>query len=198
MATNGTYYFDTASFDNATTLYTDVALTLIANNGWYSNDAIVRQQVSGVLFAAQACSGGVPTPTPSPVVPTPPPAPPTPPSPVAPSPVTPNPPTPPTAPSVPNPPPPAVPSPPTPPTPPSPVAPSPPVGNCYQIYLQRGFQLCSGSFATYSFNATTLSSATAVYSDSSCTTLMSGTYYFTQNNQWKLWTGSQFVQSGSC
>jgi hypothetical protein len=383
MATNGTYYFDTASFDNATTLYTDVALTLIANNGWYSNDAIVRQQVSGVLFASQACSGGVPTPTPSPVAPTPPPAvpnpvaptpvtpnpptpntpnPPTPvaptpvaptpvaPTPVAPTPVAPSPPTPtyttllyrddgsgsgwnsssvacsssgsiavvnasygstfsvgtylftntaltipfngnnrwfldeprnnalfidasgqitlaascaaptPVAPSPPTPVAPIVyaytlrqcttlqlydvtlpqstqlgtsvsyagqcwevyavassgaaispqsyptnctdclnpPAPPSPPSPPTPVAPSPPVGNCYQIYLQRGFQLCSGSFATYSFNATTLSSATAVYSDSSCTTLMSGTYYFTQNNQWKLWTGSQFVQSGSC
>ena len=383
MATNGTYYFDTASFDNATTLYTDVALTVVANNGWYSNDSIVRQQVSGVLFAAQSCGAPIPTPSPVPVPPTPP----NPPSPVVPnppSPVVPNPPTPPTAPSVPNPPSPVVPnppspvvpttpiaptpptptyttllirdngsgggwqnsstacsnsgsinalnasygstlstgtylftntaltssfnggnswfldeprnnalfidasgqitstsscaapnpvaptpptpptpitypytlrqcttlqyydvilpqatnlgtsvsyagqcwevyanassgasispqsyhtnctdclnppSPPTPPSPPSPVAPSPPVGNCYQINLQRGFQLCSGSFGTYSFNATSLSSATAVYSDSSCTTFMSGTYYFTQNNQWKLWTGSQFVQSGSC
>ena len=385
MATNGTYYFDTASFDNATTLYTDVALTLIANNGWYSNDSIVRQQVSGVLFAAQSCGAPIPTPvtptpspvTPTPVTPTPSPTPVTPtpsptpvtptpsPTPVtptpSPTPVTPTPsptpspspspgPTPtyttllyrddgsgsgwqnsstacsnsgsiavvnasygstfsvgtylftntaltipfngnnrwfldeprnnalfidasgqitlaascaaptPVAPSPPTPVAPIVyaytlrqcttlqlydvtlpqstqlgtsvsyagqcwevyavassggaispqsyptnctdclnpPAPPSPPSPPTPVAPSPPVGNCYQIYLQRGFQLCSGSFATYSFNATTLSSATAVYSDSSCTTLMSGTYYFTQNNQWKLWTGSQFVQSGSC
>jgi hypothetical protein len=363
MATNGTYYFDTASFDNATTLYTDVALTVVANNGWYSNDSIVRQQVSGVLFAAQSCGAPIPTPSPVPVAPTPP-SPPTPTVPNPPSPVVPNPPSPvvpttpiaptpptptyttllirdngsgggwqnsstacsnsgsinvlnasygstlstgtylftntaltssfnggnswfldeprnnalfidasgqitltsscaapnPVAPTPPTPPTPIIypytlrqcttlqyydvilpqatnlgtsvsyaaqcwevyanalsgdsispqsyhtnctdclnpPSPPTPPSPPSPVAPSPPVGNCYQINLQRGFQLCSGSFGTYNFNATSLSSATAVYSDSSCTTLMSGTYYFTQNNQWKLWTGSQFVQSGSC
>ena len=72
MATNGTYYFDTASFDNATTLYTDVALTVVANNGWYSNDSIVRQQVSGVLFAAQSCGAPIPTPSPVPVPPTPP------------------------------------------------------------------------------------------------------------------------------
>ncbi len=389
MATRGTYYFDTESFDNATTVYNDAALTIVSSNGWYSNDSIVRQQISGVLNAQQSCGTPIPTPapipspptptpvvpsTPTPVAPTPPtpvaPTPPTPPTPVAPTPPTPVAPTPPTPvaptpptpvaptpptpsyttllirdngsgagwqtssiacsnsgsinalyasygstlstgtylftntaltvafsptnawfldeprnnalfidssgqitstascaappPTPPTPPTPVAPpvyayklqqcstgtfydvelpqqvnvgtsvsyagqcwevysvissgagispqayfnnctaclnppSPPTPPTPPTPVAPTPtPVGNCYNLYLQRGNQICSGSYGTYYFNNSTLTSATQVFSDSSCSTLMSGTYYFRQGNTYRLWTGSQFVQTGSC
>ena len=85
MASLGTYYFDTASFTNATTVYDDAALSTVSANGFYSDDTIVRQQVSGVLFAAQSCS--VPTPVPTPTAPIPVPVPAPAPAPVAPSPV---------------------------------------------------------------------------------------------------------------
>ena len=74
MATLGTYYFDTASFANATTIYDDANLTTVAANGFYSDNSIVREQVSGVLFAGQSCAVPTPTPTPTPS-PTPTPAP---------------------------------------------------------------------------------------------------------------------------
>ena len=86
MATTGTYYFDAASFANATVVYTDQDLTNIAPNGWYSDQTIVREQISGVLFAAQSCAAPTPTPTPVPAAPTPVPTAPTP-TPTAPSPV---------------------------------------------------------------------------------------------------------------
>tara|TARA_R110000803_G_scaffold49730_4_gene103457 strand:+ start:1341 stop:2057 length:717 start_codon:yes stop_codon:yes gene_type:complete len=66
MATLGTYYFDTASFANATTIYDDANLTTVAANGFYSDNSIVREQVSGVLFAGQSCAVPTPTPTPTP------------------------------------------------------------------------------------------------------------------------------------
>lgn len=74
MATVGTFYFDTNSFASATTIYDDAALTTVAQNGWYSDGTIVRQQISGVLYAAQSCSAPVPVVTPvspTPVAPTP-------------------------------------------------------------------------------------------------------------------------------
>jgi|5_EtaG_2_1085323.scaffolds.fasta_scaffold165955_1 hypothetical protein len=64
MATLGTFYFDTNSFASATTIYDDAALTTVAQNGWYSDGTIVRQQISGVLYAAQSCSAPVPQVTP--------------------------------------------------------------------------------------------------------------------------------------
>jgi len=51
----GTYYFDTATFANATTVYTDLALTLVAPNGFYSDDTIVREQINGQLQVAETC-----------------------------------------------------------------------------------------------------------------------------------------------
>ena len=54
MATNGTYYFDTASFDNATTLYTDVALTVVANNGLTVN----ATNAGGTVAIAGATTSG--------------------------------------------------------------------------------------------------------------------------------------------
>jgi hypothetical protein len=66
MATLGTYYFDTASFANATTIYDDADLTVVSANGFYSDNSIVREQVSGVLFAGQSCTVPTPTPTPTP------------------------------------------------------------------------------------------------------------------------------------
>jgi len=82
MATQATFYFDTASFANATTVFTDQNLTNIAPNGWYSDQTIVRQQSAGVLFAAQSCSAPIPVPPTPPTPPTPTPTPtPTPPTP---------------------------------------------------------------------------------------------------------------------
>lgn len=66
MATLGTYYFDTASFANATTIFDDADLTVVSANGFYSDNSIVREQVSGVLFAGQSCTVPTPTPTPTP------------------------------------------------------------------------------------------------------------------------------------
>ena len=114
MATLGTYYFDTASFGSATTIYDDANLTIVSANGFYSDSSIVREQVGGVLYAGQSCSAPIPTP---------PPVPPTPPTPPTPPPPTP-PPTPPTPPT----------PPPTPPTPPTPTPTPPPTpANQYRI-----------------------------------------------------------------
>ena len=69
MATTGTYYYSSASFSTATALYLDAALSGFAPDGWYSDQSIVRQQASGVLFAEDDCPNcGTPTPTPVPVV----------------------------------------------------------------------------------------------------------------------------------
>jgi hypothetical protein len=38
MATLGTYYFDTASFANATTIFDDADLTVVSANGFYSEN----------------------------------------------------------------------------------------------------------------------------------------------------------------
>ena len=67
MAATGTYYYSSASFSTATALFTDAALTTFAPDGWYSDESIVRQQASGVLFAEDNCPNcATPTPTPTP------------------------------------------------------------------------------------------------------------------------------------
>ena len=48
----GTYFLDTATFANATTVYTDQQLSQIAPDGFYSDDIIAREQVSGKLQVA--------------------------------------------------------------------------------------------------------------------------------------------------
>lgn len=69
MATTGTYYYSSASFSTATALYLDAALSSFAPDGWYSDQSIVRQQASGVLFAEDDCPDcSSPTPPPTPVV----------------------------------------------------------------------------------------------------------------------------------
>jgi hypothetical protein len=55
MATQGTYYFDTASFANATAIFTDETLSICAPDGRYSDNTIVREQVNCVLLPAQTC-----------------------------------------------------------------------------------------------------------------------------------------------
>ena len=66
MATEATYYLDTASFTNATAVFSDSTLSTCAPDGFYANGTIVREQVSCVLLPAQACPS-CPTPTPAPV-----------------------------------------------------------------------------------------------------------------------------------
>ena len=55
MATSSTYYLDAPSLSAATVVYSDVALTVIAADGKYSDGSIVREQVSRVLLPAVIC-----------------------------------------------------------------------------------------------------------------------------------------------
>ena len=55
MGALGTYCFDGLNFAQATTLYTNSTLSVLAADGYYSQGGIVRQQLSGVLLNAQAC-----------------------------------------------------------------------------------------------------------------------------------------------
>lgn len=57
MATQGTYYLNAASLALATSVYSDSGLTTLAADGYYSDNSIVRQQVSGVLQAQSSCPG---------------------------------------------------------------------------------------------------------------------------------------------
>lgn len=55
MATQNLYYLDAPSFSSATKVYTDAALTTVAPDGYYSDQSISRQQVSGVLLPQITC-----------------------------------------------------------------------------------------------------------------------------------------------
>ena len=55
MATSGTYYLNAASLALATAVYTDAGLTTLAPDGFYSDNSIVREQVSGVLQVQSSC-----------------------------------------------------------------------------------------------------------------------------------------------
>jgi hypothetical protein len=55
MATLGSYYIDAPTFELATAVFTDAALSTCAPDGFYSNGIIVRQQVSCSLLPAVAC-----------------------------------------------------------------------------------------------------------------------------------------------
>jgi len=59
MATIGTYCFDGVNFAQATSLYTDSALTNLAPDGYYAQGAISRRQLNGVLLNAVSCSSCV-------------------------------------------------------------------------------------------------------------------------------------------
>jgi len=142
----------------------------------------------------------VPSPV-APVAPSPSPSPnPTPVAPVAPSPV----PSPVPAPVVP------VPEPIPPPEPvPAPASPPPvvvpvpspvpaPVTQCYALYVQKSSStVCSGSYGTYFFNTSNLSTATTAYANSSCNSNASAGYY-TQGITYRYWNGSSFTLTGSC
>ena len=51
----GNYYLN-ASFSTATSVFTDINMTITATDGFYSTGGIVRELVSGVLLPAQPCS----------------------------------------------------------------------------------------------------------------------------------------------
>ena len=59
MATIGTYCFDGVNFAQATSLYTDSALTNLAPDGYYAQGAISRRQLNGILLNAVSCSSCV-------------------------------------------------------------------------------------------------------------------------------------------
>lgn len=64
MATSSTYYLDGIDLSDATSVYTDVQLTTLASDGWYSNGVIAREQIGGVLQAEETCDDcGGPPPT---------------------------------------------------------------------------------------------------------------------------------------
>lgn len=68
MAVNN-YYINAATFANATTVFTDTALTSAADDGFYSDGVISREQKAALLGAAQTCINCAnPTPTPTPTV----------------------------------------------------------------------------------------------------------------------------------
>ena len=55
MGVLGTYCFDGLNFSQASSLYTDSTLSVLAADGFYSQGGVVRQQSNGVLLVAQAC-----------------------------------------------------------------------------------------------------------------------------------------------
>jgi hypothetical protein len=55
MPTPTTYYIDAATFDTATAVYTDAALTTKAADGYYQNCGVYRQQTSGILGPVIVC-----------------------------------------------------------------------------------------------------------------------------------------------
>jgi hypothetical protein len=57
MSVSGTYYLNAASLALATAVYSDAGLTTLAADGFYSDNSIVREQVSGVLQVQSSCPG---------------------------------------------------------------------------------------------------------------------------------------------
>jgi len=55
MAALGTYYFNGLTFATAVSIYTDIALTTLAPDGYYSDSVVSRRQLNGVLQAAANC-----------------------------------------------------------------------------------------------------------------------------------------------
>lgn len=55
MAVNSTYYLNAADLATATSVYLDLALSLIAPDGFYSDGTISREQSLGILLTANAC-----------------------------------------------------------------------------------------------------------------------------------------------
>lgn len=66
MGATNLYYLNGPDLSSATSVFTDIFLTVLAPDGWYSAGGVVREQVGGVLQSAGACTScGFPC-TPSP------------------------------------------------------------------------------------------------------------------------------------
>ncbi len=55
MGVVSNYFMDAPTLSQATAIYTDATMTTPAADGFYSDESIVRQQVSGVLLAPRTC-----------------------------------------------------------------------------------------------------------------------------------------------
>ena len=55
MGVVSNYFMDAPTLSQATAIYTDAAMTTPASDGFYSDESIVRQQVSGVLRSVRPC-----------------------------------------------------------------------------------------------------------------------------------------------
>jgi hypothetical protein len=55
MATSSIFYLDAPSLSSATVVYSNISLTTVAPNGFYSDGSIVREQVDCVLLPQQSC-----------------------------------------------------------------------------------------------------------------------------------------------
>ncbi len=55
MASLGTYYINAPTLIQATSVFTDTAMTIFAPDGWYSDGTTSRQLISGVLLVSQNC-----------------------------------------------------------------------------------------------------------------------------------------------
>ena len=66
MATEALFYMDGLSLEQATSIYTDIDLTTLAADGFYSNGAVSREQINGVLQPQAACANCAAPPPPTP------------------------------------------------------------------------------------------------------------------------------------
>ena len=55
MGVYNTYYFNGVTLAQATSVYTDSALTVLAADGWYSDGVSTREQTAGVLGPELVC-----------------------------------------------------------------------------------------------------------------------------------------------
>ena len=62
MAVNSTFYLNAADLTLATSVYLDLALTLIAPDGYYKEGSLFRQQSSGILLEEQTICSPCPLP----------------------------------------------------------------------------------------------------------------------------------------
>ena len=58
MAISSTYYLDSGDLATATAVYLDLALTVLAPDGFYSDGTISREQYLGVLLSEENCNCG--------------------------------------------------------------------------------------------------------------------------------------------
>lgn len=55
MAISSTYYLNAPSLASSTSIFTNAGLTILADDGFYSDGVISREQVSGILLPQQSC-----------------------------------------------------------------------------------------------------------------------------------------------